>query len=315
MVRILVSKYAESEFRVRGVNGVLTKPIKSLSGVMQGDQISSLLFILFLNDLEEHLKELAERYAPSLDGVVEIGSLWFADDVCLLSTSEIGAVRMLESFNEYCEHWNLTINTDKTKVVEFRKRGSRRLGKQIMLGGRKIEYVKEFKYLGVVFEEKGGWSAHMSQRRISAVRTSLAIGKMMWKLGSAPISLGMHVFDVVSKAIMLYGVEFSAFSGNWVGMERAARAFYKKVLGLPRGTAGVGVEALLGRIRMKDEGVIRALMFWRRLISLPGDHLARKSWDVQRAWADGGVSCWGMEIKSELAKLGQPGWWENQNTL
>ena len=315
MVRILKSKYADSEFRVRLAGGKLTKPIKSLSGVMQGDQFSSLLFILFLNDLEDQLKPLAEVYSPSMDGGDEISSLWFADDVCLLSTSGVGASRLLECFDKFCKEWNLCISKEKTKVVEFRRKGSRAIGRNLMLEGKTIERVKRFKYLGVVFDEGGSWVPHLDLRRVSADRVGAAIGRLMWKFSDAPVSLGLHIFEVVSKAIMLYGVELAAFSGKWIEMERAARKFYKKLLGLPKGTAGVGVEALLGRCRMRDEAIIKALMFWFRLIRLPEGHLACKAWKMQRDWADRGLKCWGLGVKAELARIGQPGLWERQGDL
>ena len=66
---------------------------------------------------------------------------------------------------------------------------------------------------------------------------------------------------------------------------------------------------------MKDEGIIRALAFWRRLIGLPDENLAKKAYLVQKGWADRGLKCWALDTKKELEKLGQSGWWDNQNRL
>ena len=162
MMRIIMSKYSSCEFRVRMGDGRLTEPIASRSGVMQGDQLSALLFILFLNDLEDHLKPLSNRYAPTFDGVTDVGSIWFADDICLLATSEIGARRMLESVNDFCEKWNLTINPSKTKMIEFRRKRKKAKGGIMRLKGNVIESVEAVQYLGLTFDKTGDWKMHIN---------------------------------------------------------------------------------------------------------------------------------------------------------
>ena len=51
----------------------------------------------------------------------------------------------------YCLDWGLTVNTLKTKIVVFRKRGHIKEGESWAYNGEQIEVINDFNYLGVVF--------------------------------------------------------------------------------------------------------------------------------------------------------------------
>ena len=52
----------------------------------------------------------------------------------------------------------------KTKAMRFRKGGGRSKKMEIKWRGKRIEEVKEFKYLGYVFKRNGGQEAHIRDR-------------------------------------------------------------------------------------------------------------------------------------------------------
>jgi len=55
---------------------------------------------------------------------------------------------------QYCEDWNLKINTAKTKVLVF-SRGKIRNLPNIMFGNSKLEVVFDYVYLGCTFNYNG----------------------------------------------------------------------------------------------------------------------------------------------------------------
>ena len=76
---------------------------------------------MYLNDIED------EFYLNGLDGV-DIGSiklflLLYADDMTIFSEIVEGLQESLNVLESYCSRWKLTVNTDKTKVMVFRKGG------------------------------------------------------------------------------------------------------------------------------------------------------------------------------------------------
>ena len=93
--------------------------------VRQGENLSPVLFALYLNDLESYLLH------KNLDGItiditteglrlyLKLFSLLYADDTVLMANNPDDLQNCLRAFAEYCEQWKLSINTDKTKVFIF----------------------------------------------------------------------------------------------------------------------------------------------------------------------------------------------------
>lgn len=91
----------------------ITPPFTSALGVKQGCVLSPLLFNLFLRDLPEALSS-EECKAPTLWNR-PLSCLQFADDVVILSETAEGLQSSLKNLEIYCNHWNLEINSEKTK--------------------------------------------------------------------------------------------------------------------------------------------------------------------------------------------------------
>ena len=88
----------------------------------QGEVLSPLLFSLFVEDLELFLQERVTA-GLSIDDINLI-LLLFADDMVLLGNSSEDLQNSLNRLHMYCSEWGLTVNTSKTKIVVFRKRGN-----------------------------------------------------------------------------------------------------------------------------------------------------------------------------------------------
>ena len=84
----------------------------------------------------------------------------YADDLVLLSLTEEGLQRNINNVKDFCNKWGLVINTDKSKIMTFSKTG--RLAKnkfKFNIDNDELEYVKQYKYLGVIFSSNGKFSA------------------------------------------------------------------------------------------------------------------------------------------------------------
>ena len=118
LVKMLQSMYENVKSCVK-VNGTLTDSFDSYLGVKQGEPLSPLLFILFINDLSTSL------YDDSADLITinELQSflLMFADDTILFSYTKEGLQKLLNNLNVYCDQWNITVNVDKTVAMVFKQ--------------------------------------------------------------------------------------------------------------------------------------------------------------------------------------------------
>jgi hypothetical protein len=139
-------------------NGKMSEFSNAFIGLKQGDPSSSLMFLLFNNDILQNID-------TNLEGIftLKFFPLMFADDAALFAHSPETLQSMLNDLNRYCHTWGLTISTNKTKVMVFER--GRHTQCNICLNNIQLEVVPSFKYLGTHLFKNGSW--YRTQIRIS----------------------------------------------------------------------------------------------------------------------------------------------------
>ena len=123
------------------------------NGTAQGSVISPLLFLLMINDLPD-----------CLDGVE---SSLFADDSCIFKSGRnLDAILKsiqsnLDRISAWCNLWGFKINTSKTTAVLFTHRIDK-IESNLLINGVAIKVEKTAKFLGVIFDSKLTWNAHVA---------------------------------------------------------------------------------------------------------------------------------------------------------
>ena len=90
-----------------------------------------------------------------------ISVLMYADDIVLLSESPIGLQNCINNLLEYCSQWKLSLNLKKTKVVIFNTNLNSLAicrNNDFYFDNNKIEQVRSYEYLGIIFQENGDFS-------------------------------------------------------------------------------------------------------------------------------------------------------------
>ena len=133
----------------------VSPPCSRGRGLRQGENLSPILFSLFLNELENYLivkeSECISLFDADLDLYLKLYVLLYADDTVIFAKSENDLISTLSLFVDYCKIGNLNINVEKTKIMVFGD--SIRQSRNIVVQNIHFEVVNTFKYLGVIFSE------------------------------------------------------------------------------------------------------------------------------------------------------------------
>lgn len=120
----------------------------------------------------------------------------YADDV-VMAEKEEEMESMIRRMEKYMEKKRPEVNVGKTKIIRFRTGGGRERRVEWRWKGKRIEEVKEFKYLGYVFKQSGGQEAHIRDR----VKKAGVVMRQVWGIGKRKFgkdwSRRMWLFDAL----------------------------------------------------------------------------------------------------------------------
>jgi hypothetical protein len=124
-------------------------------GLRQGQNNSPAMYALFLNDLELFLQNSVDCGLSIFDICIMV--LMFADDLAIVGNSVDDLQSSLDKLSDYCNKWGLEVNTAKTKIVVFRKRGKILDNEKWLYNNEAIDIVDDFNYLGVTLNYTGSF--------------------------------------------------------------------------------------------------------------------------------------------------------------
>nr|XP_046485669.1 uncharacterized protein LOC124220588 isoform X2 [Neodiprion pinetum] len=241
VIKILQSLYSSVNIRIGNSDGI-SDPIYITKGVLQGEILSSILFSIFIANLEDFLLKKKYIRGVSINHLVEILLLAYADDIVILAESYIHMKRIIEALYEYCVINKLSVNTKKTKVIIFRKGGRRHKQeeKKFMFGDSSVEIVKEYVYLGVTFSQTESYESHTKKIVSKAKAACSSTLALIHRIHANSCKVYDDLFGALVQSILLYGTEVYSLR-HLDSVEKIQLGFFKKLMNLPQCTPSYAV--------------------------------------------------------------------------
>lgn len=234
-------------------------------GVKQGEPLSPLLFILFINDVYSDLGtvELGERSGVNISQICFF-LLLFADDMVLFSRDPMELQLFLDKLYIYSSEWGLKVNTSKTHICVFENRLTQN-HRVWSYNGVPLEKVDSFCYLGMKFTYNGNLEPGvkaLSDQALKAANQLLALFKRM----SFDVKTKLKLFDSLVSPILLYASEVWGIYG-YDKIDIIHIKFCKNLLGVRPQTPNNAVYGDLGRFPLSVIAKERSIKYWVKILS------------------------------------------------
>ena len=269
ILTVIKSMYESAKSCVR-TNGSVSSFFQCTAGVRQGENLSPILFAIYLNDFKEYLigksKGLTnlENDLEDIDIYVKLYTLLYADDTVILAESAADLQTSLNALSSYCSEWDLTVNLGKTKIVIFSK-GRVTSYPVFKFNDKEVEVVDDYTYLGVVFNYNGNFIKAIANQKTVATRALNALVVKARALGlDADVQLDLFQRCIVP--ILLYGSEIWGFEEAHVKpLNVFYKGFLKRTLKLFKYTPTCMVYGETGQPFFDDLIANRMISFWAKL--------------------------------------------------
>ncbi len=136
-------------------------------------------------------------------GIDDLMLLLFADDVVLFSFCTVGLERQLDVLYEYYSKWGLSVNTDKSKIIVFRKRGILSKHEKWTYNNMNLETVTYY----IVFSSRLIWTKTCETLAMQASKAMEPVLILLNNNGHIDFKTACKIFDSKIFPILTYGSE------------------------------------------------------------------------------------------------------------
>ena len=282
-------------------------------GVRQGENLSPLLFSLYLNDLENFIISGGvssidlEIISNETHVYLKLLILLYADDTIIFSNDKENFQKALDNFNEYCTMRKLKVNLTKTNVVIFNSRTNRNL--TFTLGGQNIAINDTYKYLGIIFSKSGRF---LNARKHIVEQAKKAMHLLFVRSNNLdlPFDLQIKLFDNTILPILTYGCEIFGYESTEI-LEGVHLEFLRKLARLRKSTPKFMIYAEFGRHPLNIIIKQRMLNFWIRILTGKTSKFSHQIYLYMLNSNEQGFKCLNY-VQSILNEVGRQDIWVRQ---
>ena len=149
-----ITEYLKNRSQVVTVNGETSSAGAVLSGIPQGTVLGPLLFVIYINDILDHVDSEGLLFA---DDAKIFRAITCKNDALLLQHD----IMQLESWSD---KWLLKFHPDKCHLLSLGKLENIKYCHRYKVSGQEIEHTFEEKDLGVIMDSELTFSEHITEK-------------------------------------------------------------------------------------------------------------------------------------------------------
>ena len=298
------------------VNGEKSPEFECLKGVRQGENLSPILFSLYVNDLEKFLLSKGSTFFNfkdmEINNFLKLLVILYADDTVILANNASDLQQALQNLEQYCKMWKLTVNPKKTKITIFSSRKVNANTLHFTYNGKPIEIVDSFKYLGIMFKYNGKFDECKKRLYDQASKAMFSLLSKSHEL-DLPLDIRLELFDRMIIPILIYGCEIWGYEDLKI-IEKLHTRFLKYILKLKNSTPNCLLYGELGRYPIEILIKCRTVCYWHKLINGNRNKFVYKIYKVFLVMFRENIykASWLTYVKNILDECGLSNVWINQ---
>ena len=279
-------------------------------GLRQGDPLSAILYIIFIDGLVKRVKQA--NIGVSI-GELLLALLMFADDVALLAGTRKEMQQLLDVVFSYSREWRFLWSVVKSKSMTFTNKRVRRVVAPLYLGLDRLEEVTQFRYLGVELSANLSW-AKMKEKVLKKARSRLYLLSNAMKGGLAP-DASLKLWFTLIRPLLEYGVALWGLhrsTSQWQGAECVQNQMGRLILGVHSKTASDVVRGELGLWTVTGRVKLAMLKWWGKMVLMNPNRLCSKVYRIRKNEIKDNRPSWCLTVRDILVDLGSGDVWESE---
>ena len=213
----LYNYYKVSKIVIKINNETFSIPISTSIGVKQGGIISPDYFNINIDQLLMELEITGEPYKIE---EIEAGTVVYADDTNSVAENEKAMALNLSIIDEYCDNYDIEINTKKTKWMQLGEKFNpidtenntivslkKLIEPKFYLKNREIEKVSSIKFLGFELTSDNTNEKHLKKRKSIAMAGYSNLQDLGIEESILPLKMKSLLFNAFFRSKLNYGME------------------------------------------------------------------------------------------------------------
>ena len=159
-IREWIDSFLQDRTQTVSIQGVKSSSIHVVLGVPQGSVLGPLLFLLFINDIDNNIQSPLRLFA---DDTILYREIWSKDDHNIIQND-------IQTLFKWSQTWKLNFNVTKCKVLTIsNKKDPDKFN--YTLNTDPLEHANSHQYLGITINSNLRWNTHVSAITAKATRT------------------------------------------------------------------------------------------------------------------------------------------------